>query len=142
MLHDTSSKLTILELFSKRSYFTFNFTCEKLAINPRPEFYQKNLGFFLCCTLMINYQVDFEHFSMVNFPTLLKVWNNRKSSAYLKIKLKSFPGRSWHTIPFTAHFKFSEKIKSPSATASTHWNKIVLCVRKMQFLVWKLKYHR
>lgn len=68
MLHDTCSKLTILTIFF--SYFTFNFTFEKLAINPRffgtksckfsfeKEKLDKLSGFA---------QLAAEHFSMVNF---------------------------------------------------------------------------
>ena len=43
MLHDTCSKLTILKFFF--GHFTFNFTFEKLAINPR--FFGTKEAYFL-----------------------------------------------------------------------------------------------
>ena len=75
MLHDTCSKLTILTIFF--SYFTFNFTFEKLAINPRffgTKPYFKNLKivdfevFLLKLDKLSGFaQLAAEHFSMVNF---------------------------------------------------------------------------
>ena len=72
MLHDTCSKLTILTIFF--SYFTFNFTFEKLAINPRffgTKAYFKFLKFSFerekLDKLSGFAQLAAEHFSMVNF---------------------------------------------------------------------------
>ena len=82
MLHDTCSKLTILTIFF--SYFTFNFTFEKLAINPRffgTKAYFKFLKFSFEREKLDKLSGFAQQIFLWSiFPTLLKVWNNRKSS--------------------------------------------------------------
>ena len=99
------------------------------------DFEEPKLFFLLKEKNLINYQVlrnSWTFFYGQFFPLYWKF--GITGSLLKKIKLKSFPGRSWHTIPFTAHFKFSEKIKCRSK------KKIVeLCLVRVRY-VSKIEY--